>query len=239
MHDTSYKAMSILLNKISALKNSSDGRAWGNKITVLDVGARIAEINQSTYKPIVQAIGWDYKGLDIEDGINVDIVCKSPYKFPLESDSVDIVISGQVFEHVEFPWETIKEIYRVLRPDGIAVIIAPSSGKEHRYPFDCYRYYPDGMVALGKWAGFSSTIARTNWDETQIFGWGDTIGVFFKKQDASLGGAIFSDLSDRELYATWETYMSVKLSNLAINSSKKLISLLFKPLKMWDQWVNR
>ena len=136
MHWTSYNAMSMLLDQIGSAK--SVGRENGAKLSVLDVGARIAEINQPTYKTIIEAKGWNYTGMDIEKGLNVDVVCESPYKFPLEDNSVDIVISGQVFEHIEFPWETIKEIYRVLRKDGIAVIIAPSSGAEHRYPFDCF-----------------------------------------------------------------------------------------------------
>ena len=91
-------------------------------------------------------------GLDMTDGKNVDVVAKDPYKFPLESNSFDLVISGQAFEHIEFPWLTIREIERVLKPGGFAIIIAPSSGAEHRYPNDCWRFYPDGMRALGKWA---------------------------------------------------------------------------------------
>lgn len=234
MHWTSYNAMSVLLNKISALKSAS--RETGRKLNILDVGARVAEVNQTTYKPIVQSIGWNYFGLDIEHGNNVDIVCESPYKFPLENNSIDMVISGQVFEHIEFPWETIKEIHRVLRADGIAIIIAPSSGEEHRYPFDCFRYYPDGMVALGKWAGFSSTLACTNWDETKIFGWGDTIGVFFKARDANLEHSVLSGLSGRNLYDTWESYATVKLSKLAVFSARKLAKMILKPLRLWNKW---
>jgi SAM-dependent methyltransferase len=235
MHWTSYNAMAELLNKIHTLKNVQSNTT-GRKLNVLDVGSRIAETNQTTYKTIVKDIGWDYLGLDIEQGINVDIVCESPYKFPLEDNSVDIVISGQVFEHVEFPWETIKEIHRVLRADGIAVIIAPSSGKEHRYPFDCFRYYPDGMIALGKWAKFSSTIARTNWDETQIFGWGDTIGIFFKQRDANFEAAVWQGISERKLYGTWERYATVKLSRFAVYFAKKMARLIFKPLRLWNKW---
>lgn len=225
MHSTSFNAMSLLLSKISSSRKEA---------RVLDVGSRIAEEGQASYKSIVQNLGWDYKGLDIEPGINVDIVCESTYKFPLEDNSIDLVISGQVFEHVEFPWEAIKEIHRVLRADGIAVIIAPSSGKEHRYPFDCYRYYPDGMKALGKWAGFSSIVARTNWDETQIFGWGDTIGIFFKNENPQIENSIFANISNRDLYDTWEEYATARCSKSAVFISKKLAEALLKPLHIWN-----
>jgi hypothetical protein len=34
------------------------------------------------------------------------------------------VVSGQAFEHIEFIWLTILEIARVLKTNGLAVIIA-------------------------------------------------------------------------------------------------------------------
>lgn len=237
MHRTSYIAMSTLLDKIGVSKKAAG--EIGKKLSVLDVGARIAVENHTTYKTIVQAKDWDYLGLDIEKGLNVDIVCESPYKFPLEDNSVDIVISGQVFEHVEFPWETIKEIHRVLRADGIAVIIAPSSGQEHRFPYDCFRYYPDGMIALGKWAGFNSTLARTNWEETKLFGWGDTIGIFFKERDVNFEGSVWSGFSGKNLYGSWEAYAMVKLRNFAAIYCEKLIRLIVKPLRLWDKWCQK
>jgi len=42
---------------------------------------------------------------------------------------------------------------RVLRPSGIEFLIAPSSGPIHRYPEDCFRYYPDGLPAIAESAG--------------------------------------------------------------------------------------
>jgi SAM-dependent methyltransferase len=132
------------------------------------------------------------------DGQNVDVVAKDPYKFPLESASFDLVISGQAFEHIEFPWLTIREIERVLKPGGLAIIIAPSSGPEHRYPSDCWRFYPDGMRALGKWASLDCIEASTNWDETRLFMWGDTIGIFQKPGGTfPIGRLLMSDRSAR------------------------------------------
>jgi len=230
MHSTSLNAMSLLLGNIAASRGS---------MTVLDVGSRVAAEADTTYKSLVQSRGWNYLGLDIEPGINVDIVCESPYRFPLEDSSVDLVISGQVFEHVEFPWETIREIHRVLRANGIAIIIAPSSGREHRYPFDCYRYYPDGMTALGKWAGFSATAARTNWDETEVFSWGDTIGVFFKEDEPQIRGAIFSRMDTRNLYDSWAQYATVRCTKYAVLASVRLASALCKPLRIVSAVLNR
>lgn len=118
------------------------------KLKVLDIGSY--NVNGS-YKTLLDEKYFDYTGLDVEVGPDVDIVPANIYDWKeLENDSFDIIISGQAFEHIEYPWITIKEISRVLKPNGICCIIAPSSQQEHKYPKDCYRYYADGMIALAK-----------------------------------------------------------------------------------------
>jgi SAM-dependent methyltransferase len=67
-----------------------------------------------------------------------------------------VLISGQAFEHIEFFWLTMLEIARVLKPGGICCLIAPSGGFEHKYPVDCWRFYPDGFLALSRFAGFTT-----------------------------------------------------------------------------------
>lgn len=161
----------------------------GRKLRLLDVGSRLADDSNRTYRTHAQKWGFDYSGLDVQAGINVDVVCEDPYRFPLADGSFDVVISGQVFEHIEYPWETIREVARVLRPGGCAIIIAPSSGPEHRYPQDCWRYYPDGMRALARWSALDCLHASTFWRETELFLWGDTVGIFAKPGgDPLLGG---------------------------------------------------
>ena len=122
------------------------------RVRVLDVGSY--NVN-GCMRPLFNGTEAEYVGLDIEAGPNVDIVMKEPYDWSnIPDESFDFVISANAFEHIEFPWLTIKEIYKKLKPEGIACIHAPFNIGEHRYPTDCYRYYPDGFRALGKWAGF-------------------------------------------------------------------------------------
>lgn len=40
----------------------------------------------------------------------------------LETKSFDVVVSNQVIEHLFFPVKFMKEVYRILKPDGYAVI---------------------------------------------------------------------------------------------------------------------
>lgn len=118
---------------------------------VLDVGSY--DVN-GCYKNLFSGIEIEYVGLDIEDGPNVDVVMDEIYNWDsLQDEEFDYIISGQAFEHIEYPWLTMKEIYKKLKQDGIVCIIAPNGLFEHKYPIDCYRYYADGMRAMAEFAG--------------------------------------------------------------------------------------
>ena len=93
--------------------------------------------------------------MDMQKGPNVDIVANDCYRWSeIPSNSFDVIISGQAFEHMEFFWLVMEEVSRVLAPGGLCCIIVPSQGAEHKFPVDCYRFYPDGMVAMAKYVGF-------------------------------------------------------------------------------------
>lgn len=154
---------------------------------VADLGSY--DVNGS-YRPLFDRPGWRYLGVDLSVGPNVDIVLDSPYRLPMASGSVDVFVSGQAFEHVEYFWLTWMEMVRTLRPGGMIFLIAPSRGPEHRYPVDCWRFYPDGFAALAKYAGVELVQVSTDWQpapEEDSAPWGDTVGVF-RIPDA--GGAL-------------------------------------------------
>jgi len=147
---------------------------------VVDIGSY--DVNGS-YKPIFGSNNIKYIGIDMQEGPNVDIVLKSHYKFPIRSDSIDLVISGQTFEHVEFFWLTWIEMVRITKPGGMIFLIAPSRGPEHRYPQDCWRFYPDGYRALAKYGNVEILEVTTDWEShpSEDSGpWGDTVGAFQK-----------------------------------------------------------
>ena len=121
------------------------------QLKILDVGSQAVKVQSLSYKNLMRN-NWKYEGLDIEAGMNVDIVVKDPYNWVnIKDETYDIVISGQALEHVKYPWLTMKEIARVSKKNGLVCIIVPSMGFEHRFPVDCYRYLPDGLRALGEY----------------------------------------------------------------------------------------
>ena len=98
MHDSAKKSfIDFKDNYLDSIKN---------KIKIVEIGSR--SVN-SHIKNILND-SFEYIGLDIEHGENVDIKLDNPYKFPFSDSSIDAVISISVFEHTDFFWLTYLEI---------------------------------------------------------------------------------------------------------------------------------
>jgi SAM-dependent methyltransferase len=173
MHQSSYDHMKSLV------KNYLTGQDRPVR-KVLDIGS--TDINGS-YKTLFDLESVEYTGLDLAAGNNVDVVCENPYQYPFADENFDLVISGQAFEHIEFFWLTMLEMGRILKRGGLIFLIAPSRGIEHRFPVDCWRFYPDACRALARWADLDLLHASTDWEphpSRDSAQWGDTVGVFRK-----------------------------------------------------------
>lgn len=173
MHQSSYdKMMNFRKQYLEDRRDES--------LRILDVGSM--DVN-GCYRPIFDSPQWQYQGIDMEPGPNVNIVLGSPYKWTaVRSASADVVISGQAFEHIEYFWITMLEIARVMKPGGIGCIIAPSAGPVHNFPGDCWRFYPDGFIALARFAGLIPLKAETQWKDLDYADgsdvWHDSVIVF-------------------------------------------------------------
>ena len=122
-------------------------------LRILDVGSA-AIGGASLYRGIFDRAGWSYLGVDVAAGSNVDVVLENPYDWrEIRDQSFDVVISHEAFEHIEFIWISILEVARVLKTNGLVAIVAPARGIIHRFPTDCWRFYPDGLPALARYAG--------------------------------------------------------------------------------------
>ena len=42
---------------------------------------------------------------------------------------------------------------RILEQGGMLLVIAPGRGRVHRFPFDCWRFYPDSWASLCQYCG--------------------------------------------------------------------------------------
>ncbi len=133
MHEPTRREMDRLLSN------------WTSGANLLDVGS--LDVNGTT-RPMVDRRGWQYTGVDIVPGKNVDVVSADPYRYPFDDAAFDIVISSCVMEHVEAIWLWVPELVRLLGPGGLLAIITHTSYPYHQFPVDCWRVMPDGMRYL-------------------------------------------------------------------------------------------
>ena len=134
MHHNSYNVMRGLLARHPPLR------------LVYDVGAK--NVN-GTYRPLVTC---RYEGVDIEAGENVTHVVPENGEWPLPA--ADMVISGNVLEHVKRPWRWMEQINSITDVGGRVIIVTPWNILLHRFPVDCWRVMPDGMEVLLEDGGF-------------------------------------------------------------------------------------
>ncbi len=86
------------------------------------------------------------------DGINL----------PLKSDTIDLVYSHQVFEHVRKPELLLSEVQRVLKSGGR--FVGSTSHLEPYHSRSFWNFTPYGFCSLLKAAGFSSVVVRPGID---------------------------------------------------------------------------
>lgn len=120
--------------------------------SVLDAGAGECAykrfFSHCEYKAIDLGIGetnWNYGHLDYVAPL---------HDMPIDTDTFDAVLCTQVLEHLEWPRESVKEMYRVLKPGGRLFVTAPMSQGEHQIPYDFFRYTSFGLRSICEHAGF-------------------------------------------------------------------------------------
>jgi SAM-dependent methyltransferase len=88
-----------------------------------------------------------YVGLDIETALDYDSKIKPDVTWngktmPFEDASFDCAFGTEVLEHCPEPEIILKEVYRILKPNGIFFFTVPFLWNLHEVPHDEYRYTP-------------------------------------------------------------------------------------------------
>jgi SAM-dependent methyltransferase len=150
-------------------------------LTILDIGS--LDVNGALRS--VAPAGNTFIGVDFAEGKGVDRVITDPYHLPFEDNSVDACVSSSCFEHSEFFWLVFNDILRILKPSGLLYINVPSNGHFHRYPVDCWRFYPDSGRALQNWgrrSGFNVAMLESFTGRQASAIWNDFVAVFVKDE---------------------------------------------------------
>lgn len=109
-------------------------------------------------------------GVDIEHSPEVNARTRDDAEFrtydgvniPAEPDSIDMIYSRQVFEHVRFPEQVLSSIARVLKPGGI--FIGSTSHLEPYHSYSFWNYTPFGFKRLIDAAGLQLVEIRPGID---------------------------------------------------------------------------
>ena len=138
MHDTSLASGELF----------ADAYCDGNMV-VVDLGG--SDYNGSL-RQFFERKNVKYICVDIAPAPSVDIVITPGEKLPIETGTVDLVVSTSCFEHDPCFWITFKEMCRVTKLGGHIYVNAPSKGPYHKYPGDNWRFYADAGQALAYWS---------------------------------------------------------------------------------------
>lgn len=158
--------------------------------------------------------GKEYVGADMREGLGVDKVLDL-HQIDLPDASVGTVLCLDTLEHVEYPHTAMREIHRILKPNGIAVISSVMFFPIHNYPYDYWRFTPEAFRSLLKpfTSAFVGYAGEENFPHT-------VVGVGFKGNPPALS-------EFEEKYQTWQKrYYNSKRMRIG----KKIRRLLVPPL---------
>jgi SAM-dependent methyltransferase len=122
--------------------------------TLLDVGCGKKPYREILERHISQYVGVEHPAT-LHGLTDVEVVADA-LTMPFRDRSFDTVVSFQVMEHIPEPQLFMREIFRLLKPGGHAILTTPFMWGEHEAPYDFYRYTRYGLKYLAEKAGFET-----------------------------------------------------------------------------------
>ena len=122
---------------------------------VLDVGS-----GGQPYRPLL-SLEASYVAIDVahagsEFGYQVpDTIYFEGETWPVDSDSVDVVLCTETLEHVLDPAQFLHEAQRCLRTGGRLLLTVPFAARWHFIPHDYWRFTPSALKYLLEGARFT------------------------------------------------------------------------------------
>lgn len=90
---------------------------------------------------------------DADEGQSPDIVGDA-HAMPMDDDRFDAALAISVLEHVDDPYQVVREMFRVLKPGAPVFAWIPFTFGVHGFPEDVSRFTTHGMRVLFERAGF-------------------------------------------------------------------------------------
>lgn len=130
----------IRINEHLALVLDKSGVTGGR---VLEIGGR-----EHPRAKVFDEDRFEYLNLDLAEtgpGVILGDITHCP---EIPDASFDVVLSVDVFEHIDKPWLAGEEIVRILRPGGLVYTSTLFSWRYHPCPIDYWRYTPEALESL-------------------------------------------------------------------------------------------
>ncbi|UCF15478.1 MAG: class I SAM-dependent methyltransferase [Phycisphaerales bacterium] len=89
----------------------------------------------------------EYVGCDLQEGPGVDRVLNL-HDIDLPAETAGTVLALDTFEHVEYVRKAVQELHRILKPDGVLVASSVMKFPIHDFPYDYWRFTPEGFRSL-------------------------------------------------------------------------------------------
>ena len=151
-----FRPPKIVLNNPEVERKIKESfRCKGENTIVLNVGSGVGRMGENV--------------INLEIGVFPDVdVVGNGENLPFIDESFDVVYSNALLEHVPEPELIIKEMYRVLKKEGVIWGFIPFLQPYHGYPYDYQRYTITGIenlfsryfrkIETGIWSGPSSAV---------------------------------------------------------------------------------
>lgn len=98
-------------------------------VKILDIGCGSGRIGKKIAEKGYNVVGLDFSSEAIKKALEIGIHakwCNLDEGIPEEDNFFDVVWAGDIIEHVFDPINLLKEVNRVLKSDGIAIMTIPS-----------------------------------------------------------------------------------------------------------------
>lgn len=119
---------------------------------IIDVGGG----KKSLYRDLLPK-NLDYEFLNIDPGIEPTYLLSPGERFPIADGVFDTCLCLNTLEHVYDSRFVLDEIFRVLKPGGVAYITVPWMFRVHGHPDDYFRGTPSWWRESLSRAGFAAT----------------------------------------------------------------------------------
>jgi SAM-dependent methyltransferase len=116
--------------------------------SILDIGCDIGVIAHTISRQAEHVVAYDIRPEAIEvatmafSGSNISYRVGDPLNSALATSSFDCVIFLETIEHIDAPMASLREIHRILRPNGVLVLSSPNALSYREFLRQLLRLWP-------------------------------------------------------------------------------------------------